>query len=69
MICGVPITVTSSYRHWWAYRHVRYLASAADNLAGSLSVSSLGLVADASATFGEASVQASSIAMQRSIAH
>ncbi|ABC83006.1 hypothetical protein Adeh_3238 [Anaeromyxobacter dehalogenans 2CP-C] len=69
MVCGVPITVTSSYRHWWAYRHVRYLASAADNLAGSLSVSSLGLVGDASGTFGEASVQANSIDVQRSIAH
>jgi hypothetical protein len=67
--CGVPVTVTSSYRHWWAYRHIRYLAAAADSVAGSLSVSSQGLVAEGTRPFGEASVQASRIEVGRSIAH
>jgi hypothetical protein len=69
MICTVPIVVTNSYRHWWAYRHIRYLAAAADNVSGSVVVSSVGLVADGSRPFGEASVQASSISVQRSIPH
>jgi hypothetical protein len=69
MICAVPIVATNSYRHWWAYRHIRYLAAAADNLSGSISVASLGLVSDASGPFGEAAVQASSINVQRSIPH
>jgi hypothetical protein len=69
MICAVPIVVTNSYRHWWAYRHIRYLAAAADNVAGALSVSSLGLAGDGSKAVGEASVQASSINVQRSIPH
>jgi hypothetical protein len=68
-ICAVPITITNSYRHWWAYRHTRYLAAAADNLAGALSVSSQGLVADGTRPFGEPSVQASRIEVGRSIAH
>jgi hypothetical protein len=65
MICAVPIVVTNSYRHWWAYRHIRYLAAAADNVSGSVVVSSVGLVADGSRPFGEASV----ISVQRSIPH
>ncbi|WP_242352654.1 MULTISPECIES: hypothetical protein [unclassified Anaeromyxobacter] len=69
LICAVPITITNSYRHWWAYRHIRYLAAAADNLTGGLSVSSQGLVADGTRPFGEASVQASRIEVGRSIDH
>lgn len=69
MVCAVPIVVTNSYRHWWAYRHIRYLAAAADNVAGALSVSSLGLAGDGSRAVGEASVQASNINVQRSIPH
>ncbi len=67
--CAVPITVTNSYRHWWAYRHVRFLAGATDELAGTMAVSSSGLVTDGSRAFGEPAVQASSINVQRSIAH
>lgn len=67
--CAVPITITNSHRHWWSYRSIRYLAAAADNLSGSLSVSSLGLATDGSRPVGEASVQASSLNIQRSIAH
>jgi hypothetical protein len=69
LICAVPITITNSYRHWWAYRHIRYLAAGADNLAGAVSVSSQGLVADGTRPFGEPSVQASRIEVGRSIAH
>jgi hypothetical protein len=67
--CAVPITVTNSYRHWWAYRHVRFLAGATDELAGTIAVSSSGLVTDGSRAFGEPAAQASSINVQRSIAH
>ena len=67
--CAVPVTVTNSYRHWWAYRHVRFLAGATDELAGTIAVSSSGLVTDGSRAFGEPAVQASSINVQRSIAH
>jgi hypothetical protein len=65
----VPITVTNSYQHWWSYRSIRYLAAAADNVSGSLSVSSFGLSDDGAKPVGEASVQASSISIQRSIPH
>lgn len=67
--CAVPINITNSYRHWWSYRSIRYLAAAADNISGSLSVSSLGLSGDGSRSVGEASAQASSINIQRSISH
>jgi hypothetical protein len=67
--CAVPITVTNSYQHWWSYRSIRYLAAAADNVSGSLSVSSFGLSVDGAKPVGEASVQASSVSVQRSILH
>jgi hypothetical protein len=69
MFCGVRVVLTNSFRHWWAYRHVRFLAAAADNLSGTLSIASMGLASDRTTPVGEPSVQASNISVQRSIPH
>jgi hypothetical protein len=67
--CDVLLPAPSSYRHWWAYRHIRYLASAADNLTGTFALSSRGVLPDGATLFGEQTVQIPSIGVQRSIAH
>jgi hypothetical protein len=67
--CDVWLPAPSSFRHWWAYRHIRYLASSVDNLSGSLALSSRGVLSDGATLFGEETVQVPGIDMQRTIGH
>lgn len=67
--CDVLLPAPSSFRHWWAYRHIRYLASAADSLTGTVALSSRGLLADGVTGVGEETVQVTGLSVARSITH
>lgn len=67
--CDVLLPAPSSYRHWWAYRHIRYLAAAADNLTGNIAVASRGVLQDGVTPFGEETMLIPSIDVSQTIFH
>jgi hypothetical protein len=67
--CDVWLPAPSSFMHWWAYRHIRYLSAAADNLTGTLVLSSRGLLPDGVTAVGEETVQVTGVPVGRTIPH